>query len=265
MDERGMVQGIAEEIQRFGAKGCGARQPHDHGSLFLIPISATSEGLFGNNAPSIQLHLNMDPVYSIQMVISELLKMDRRTDFLSKKPSARIENVVASVIMNQTFDLDAILGSVPGAEYNPEKFPGLVYRISKPHTATLIFSTGKMVCTGAKSVKEVHAAVKKIVSNLKERKIVIIGAPEITIQNIVASGNLHAEVNLEKAAFLLENVMYEPEQFPGLIYRMDVPKVVLLIFSSGRMVCTGAKHEDEVQTAAERIGQKLTALGVLYE
>jgi transcription initiation factor TFIID TATA-box-binding protein len=199
------------------------------------------------------------------MALLQLRRKEDKAESPSKKPSSRIENVVASVIMNQTFDLNAILRSVPGAEYNPEKFPGLVYRISKPHTATLIFSTGKMVCTGAKSVKEVHAAVKKIVANLKGMNIVIIGTPEITIQNIVASANLYAEVNLEKAAFLLDNVMYEPEQFPGLIYRMADPKVVLLIFSSGKMVCTGAKREDEVQAAAEKIGQKLLTLGVLYE
>ncbi|MDI9609093.1 MAG: TATA-box-binding protein, partial [Candidatus Verstraetearchaeota archaeon] len=113
--------------------------------------------------------------------------------------------------------------------------------------------------------KEVHNAVKKIIKNLKDRNIVIIGTPEIMIQNIVASANLNAEVNLEKAAFLLENVMYEPEQFPGLIYRMDSPKVVLLIFSSGKMVCTGAKQEDEVRVAADKIYQKLKDLGVLYE
>jgi len=180
-------------------------------------------------------------------------------------PSVRIENVVASVIMNQKFDLDAISGNVPGIEYSPERFPGLVYRLLKPRTATLIFSSGKMVCTGAKSEKEVHNAVKKIIKNLKDRNIVIIGTPEITIQNIVASANLYAEVNLEKAAFLLDNVMYEPEQFPGLIYRMATPKVVLLIFSSGKMVCTGAKHEDEVKIAVEKVYQKLKDLCVLYE
>jgi len=181
------------------------------------------------------------------------------------KPSVRIENIVASVIMNQRFDLNAISGNVPGVEYIPEKFPGLVYRIPKPRTATLIFSTGKMVCTGAKSEKEAHNAVKKILKNLKDRKIVIIGTPEITIQNIVASANLNAEVNLEKAAFLLENMMYEPEQFPGLIYRMTDPKVVLLLFSSGKMVCTGAKREDDVNIAVEKIYHKLKEIGVLYE
>ncbi len=181
------------------------------------------------------------------------------------KPSVRIENVVASVTLNQSIDLDTIAQNVPGVEYNPEQFPGLVYRLSKPRTATLIFSSGKMVCTGAKSEKEVHTAVKKLIKNLKSRGIVIIGQPEIQIQNIVASANLNAEVNLEKAALLLENVMYEPEQFPGLIHRMDDPKVVLLIFSSGKMVCTGAKREEEVHRAVNKIYEKLKGLGVLYE
>lgn len=84
------------------------------------------------------------------------------------KPSVRIENVVASVTMNQSIDLDAISGNVPGVEYNPEQFPGLVYRISKPRTATLIFSSGKMVCTGAKKEEEVEVAVEKIYQKLKE-------------------------------------------------------------------------------------------------
>jgi len=84
------------------------------------------------------------------------------------KPSVRIENVVASVTMNQSIDLDAISGNVPGVEYNPEQFPGLVYRLPKPRTATLIFSSGKMVCTGAKHEDEVKVAVEKIHQKLKD-------------------------------------------------------------------------------------------------
>jgi len=122
-----------------------------------------------------------------------------------------------------------------------------------------------MVCTGAKSEKQVFKTVKRIIRTLKRYNIVISKEPEITIQNVVASGNLHAEVNLEKVAYLLENSMYEPEQFPGLIYRMDDPKVVLLIFSSGKLVCTGAKKEDEVKQAVNKIYQRLKSLGVLYE
>ncbi|RLE94246.1 MAG: TATA box-binding protein [Thermoprotei archaeon] len=121
-----------------------------------------------------------------------------------------------------------------------------------------------MVCTGAKSENEVYKAVKNIIKILKEHGIEIVSQPQIKIQNIVASANLHAEVNLEKAAFLLENSMYEPEQFPGLIYRMDDPRVVILIFSSGKCVCTGAKKEEEVEIAIKKLYNKLKELGVLY-
>jgi len=122
-----------------------------------------------------------------------------------------------------------------------------------------------MVCTGAKSPSQVYKTVKAIVRLLKRRNIIVTKEPEIKIQNIVASGNLGAEVNLEKAAYLLENAMYEPEQFPGLIYRMDDPKVVLLIFSSGKLVCTGAKREEDVKDAIRKIYERLKELGVLYE
>uniref|UniRef100_A0A7C4FG33 TATA-box-binding protein n=1 Tax=Thermofilum pendens TaxID=2269 RepID=A0A7C4FG33_THEPE len=145
------------------------------------------------------------------------------------------------------------------------EFPGLVLRLVRPKTATLIFSSGKMVCTGAKSEAEVHKAVRSIIKLLKQHGIDIRNEPIIEIQNIVASANLRAGVDLEKAAFLLENAMYEPEQFPGLIYRMKEPKVVLLIFSSGKVVCTGAKREEEVREAVMKVYQMLKEYGVLIE
>ncbi len=122
-----------------------------------------------------------------------------------------------------------------------------------------------MVCTGAKSEAEVYKAVKSIVKLLKQYGIDIRNEPIIEIQNIVASANLRASVDLEKAAFMLENAMYEPEQFPGLIYRMREPKVVLLIFSSGKVVCTGAKKEEEVREAVMKVYNTLKEYGVLLE
>ena len=83
---------------------------------------------------------------------------------LTVEDSIRIQNVVASVTLNQRFDLNAIVKGNPGVEYNPKRFPGLVFRLKKPKTAILIFSTGKMVCTGAKSEKEAKRAVKKVVN-----------------------------------------------------------------------------------------------------
>ncbi len=166
--------------------------------------------------------------------------------FLSDKGKAfiNIENVVASAALNQRIDLNAIVRIFPGVEYRPEQFPGLVYRLKKPKTATLIFSSGKMVCTGAKSEREARRAVFKVVDELKRDGIVILGRPEIMIQNIVASCGLGGHIDLEKAVYGLKKTMYEPEQFPGLIYRMDEPKVVILVFASGKLVCTGARCQE---------------------
>jgi transcription initiation factor TFIID TATA-box-binding protein len=110
-----------------------------------------------------------------------------------------------------------------------------------------------MVCTGAKSEKEARRAVMKVIKELKKGGIIIISKPELKIQNIVASASLGGMIDLEKAAFTLERTMYEPEQFPGLIYRMSEPKVVILLFASGKLVCTGAKKEQDVYDAVQKL------------
>jgi transcription initiation factor TFIID TATA-box-binding protein len=174
-----------------------------------------------------------------------------------------IENVVASATLNQRIDLNSIVRIFPGVEYRPEQFPGLVYRLKKPKTATLIFSSGKMVCTGAKSERQARRAIMKVVDELKRGGIVILGKPEIQIQNIVASAGLGGKIDLEKTTYSLKRTMYEPEQFPGLIYRMDDPKVVILIFASGKLVCTGAKKEAEVPRAIGKLKETLEEKGLI--
>jgi len=169
------------------------------------------------------------------------------------KATISVENVVASATLNQKVDLNAVVKGYPGVEYRPEQFPGLVFRLKRPKTATLIFSSGKMVCTGAKSEKESKRAVTKVVKELKKGGIIIISKPEMKIQNIVASASLGGMIDLEKAAFTLGRTMYEPEQFPGLIYRMEEPKVVILLFASGKLVCTGAKREEDVYVAVDQL------------
>jgi len=164
-----------------------------------------------------------------------------------------IQNVVASATLNQKVDLNAVVKGYPGVEYRPEQFPGLVFRLKRPKTATLIFSSGKMVCTGAKSEKESRRAVMKVTKELKKGGIIVISKPELKIQNIVASASLGGMIDLEKAAYTLGKTMYEPEQFPGLIYRMDEPKVVILLFASGKLVCTGAKKEQDVHDAVRKL------------
>jgi transcription initiation factor TFIID TATA-box-binding protein len=120
-----------------------------------------------------------------------------------------------------------------------------------------------MVCTGAKSERLARKALMKVVDELKRNGIVILGKPEIQVQNIVASAGLGGRIDLEKTIYSLKRTMYEPEQFPGLIYRMDDPKVVILIFASGKLVCTGAKKEAEVPRAITKLQETLEEKGLI--
>jgi transcription initiation factor TFIID TATA-box-binding protein len=149
------------------------------------------------------------------------------------KAIVSIENVVASASINQKVDLNLITKNFVDVEYHPDQFPGLVFRLKTPKTATLIFSSGKMVCTGAKSEKQSREAVQEVVKRLKKGGIPIKNEAEIVIQNIVASANLGGKIHL--------------------IHRMPDPKTVILLFASGKLVCTGAKRESEVYRAVNNL------------
>ncbi|MHA2061795.1 MAG: TATA-box-binding protein [Candidatus Sifarchaeia archaeon] len=176
-----------------------------------------------------------------------------------------INNVVASATINQKLNLLDIVKTFRNVEYRPKQFPGLVFRLKRPKTATLIFSTGKMVCTGAKSEKLARSAIKKVVRELKNNGIIVLGKPVIIIQNIVASANLQNKVDLETTADLLDNVMYEPEQFPGLIYRMREPKTVLLVFTTGKIVSTGSKSKKIVHESVNKLYELLDDYDLFYK
>ena len=173
------------------------------------------------------------------------------------KPIVSIENVVASATVDQKMDLNKITKLFPDVEYHPDQFPGLVFRIKSPKTATLIFTSGKMVCTGAKSEQMSRNAVKTVVTKLRKGGIAVKKDAVVTIQNIVASINLGGKIHLEQAARTLPRSMYEPEQFPGLIHRMLDPKTVILLFSSGKLVCTGAKKEEDVYRSVNNLHSSL--------
>ncbi len=162
------------------------------------------------------------------------------------KPLIDIVNVVASATIDQKLDLNDITKKFPDVEYHPEQFPGAVFRLKVPKTATLLFTSGKMVCTGSKSEEMAVKAVNTVVQKLRKGGIKIKKNAVVTVQNIVSSINLGGKVHLEKAARTLPRSMYEPEQFPGLIHRMLDPKTVILVFSSGKLVCTGGKTEKDV-------------------
>ncbi|PSQ31204.1 TATA-box-binding protein [Halobacteriales archaeon SW_6_65_46] len=180
------------------------------------------------------------------------------------KTTISIENVVASTGIAQELDLQSVAMDLTGADYDPEQFPGLVYRTQEPKSAALIFRSGKVVCTGAKSTDNVHEALQLVFDELRALDIPI-DNPEITIQNIVTSADLGEDLNLNAIAIGLglENIEYEPEQFPGLVYRLDEPDVVALLFGSGKLVITGGTAPADAETAVDTIVERLVELGLL--
>jgi len=169
------------------------------------------------------------------------------------KPIISIENVVATGTINQKLDLKDVTKKFPDVDWHPEQFPGAVFRIKNPKTATLLFRTGKMVCTGAKSEELARKAVKTVVQKLRKGGIKIKKDATVTVQNIVASIDLGGKISLEQAARTLPRSMYEPEQFPGVIHRVIDPKTVILIFASGKLVCTGGKTEKDVYRSVNNL------------
>jgi transcription initiation factor TFIID TATA-box-binding protein len=180
---------------------------------------------------------------------------------------AKIEivNVVVSASVGTDLDLQAISDTLEELEYDPERFPGAIYRVKEPKTALLFFRSGKIVCTGAKSLESVETVINDMVGRLKKAGIPKLKEPKIVVQNIVATTDLGAELKLNAIALSLglEKVEYEPEQFPGLVYRVDDPKVVALLFGSGKVVCTGAKKIEDIEFAVEIIKDELKAAGFI--
>lgn len=135
------------------------------------------------------------------------------------------------------------------AEYNPKRFAAVIMRIRDPKTTALIFTSGKMVCTGAKSEEFSKDAAKKYAKAIKKVGFSV-NMHDFKIQNIVGSCDVGFPISLEG----LQNdhdkfSTYEPEIFPGLIYRMLSPKIVLLVFASGKIVLTGAKTKEDIYEA----------------
>jgi len=177
-----------------------------------------------------------------------------------------IQNIVTSTTFAEKLDLDMIAQSLEEAEYEPEQFPGLVYRLSNPKTATLLFRSGAANITGSKTIDDVKTTIEIIAEKLEKIGVKVYKDPEIVIQNIVATSDLGGELNLSEVAVSLglENVEYEPEQFPGLVYRIKEPKVAMLLFGSGKIVCAGARKIEDVSKAVEKLSEELTSLGLLH-
>ena len=173
------------------------------------------------------------------------------------KKDIQVVNIVVSTSLEHDIPLEKMAATLSNTEYNPEQFPGLVIRIKEPKTSALVFSSGKIVCTGARSMDKVEESIKKIIKSLEKINVKITIKPKINIQNIVASGRVGMDLNLNTLAMKLENTEYEPEQFPGLVYKLPQAKATFLLFSNGKVVCTGTKSEEAVEQALDMLIENL--------
>jgi transcription initiation factor TFIID TATA-box-binding protein len=169
----------------------------------------------------------------------------------------KIVNIVVSASLGHDIPLEKMAATLSNTEYNPEQFPGLVIRIKEPKTSALIFSSGKIVCTGGRTLDDVRQSIRKIMKSLEKINVKIKDEPEIHVQNIVASGSIGMDLNLNFLAMRLENTEYEPEQFPGLVFKMPKAKATFLLFSNGKVVCTGTKSEEQLHQVLDQLHDML--------
>jgi len=179
-----------------------------------------------------------------------------------KYESLKIENIVASGAIAESIDLVLLTEKVENCELNTKRFPGAVYRIKEPKMASLIFSSGKIVLTGARNNKALIDGLAVVVKSVKGAGIETLKEPQVAINNMVCSYDLGKFINLNKVVITLnvENVEYEPEQFPGLVYRIKDPKIVVLIFSSGKIVLTGGRNLEDIKKGIDVLKQMLESI-----
>ena len=179
------------------------------------------------------------------------------TKTMRQKTSLKIQNIVATTSLGKEVPLTKLAKTIQNTEYNPEQFPGLVLRIKEPKSAVLVFSSGNLVCTGTKSIAQVRLVIEQVIKTLKKINVKVTDKPKITVQNIVASGNININLNLNFLALALENTEYEPEQFPGLVYKLVQPTATFLLFSNGKLVCTGTKNNEQLEDSMSQLIKRI--------
>lgn len=175
------------------------------------------------------------------------------------KTSLKVQNIVATASLGKDVSLTKLARTNPNTEYNPDTFPGLVLRIKKPKSAVLVFSSGNLVCTGTKSIAQVKEVIQQVIKQLRKINVRVTDKPKITVQNIVASGSVNLKLNLNTLALELENTEYEPEQFPGLVYKLVEPTATFLLFSNGKLVCTGTKNKQQLEDSMKQLNKNVRA------
>ena len=180
-------------------------------------------------------------------------KTAKKTGSKKTKTSLKVQNIVATTSLGKPISLTKLAKTLVNTTYNPDQFPGVILRVKEPKSAVLVFSSGNLVCTGTKSVQQVKQVIDSVIKQLRKINVRITDTPKINVQNIVASGSIDLMLNLNLLALELENTEYEPEQFPGLVYKLDEPTATFLLFSNGKLVCTGTKTRKQLDESMTKL------------
>lgn len=177
----------------------------------------------------------------------------------------KIENIVAYAKISELLDIELIAEKIPNSSYNPDEYNGVSIKFDDLKIAVIVLSNGKVVCTGAKKLQDAASTLKKVIKQIKDIGFELQKGYKIEIENVITSTNLKQELHLASIAnaLVLQNVKYEPEEFPGLIYEMEELCTMVLLFSSGKIVCTGAKSIDDAKKSMKMMNEKLASIGVL--
>ncbi len=197
-------------------------------------------------------------------IASVKVKVTSATLNTVKYMSLKVENVVASIDLHGHIDVEEVADELHPVHYDPSIFPGAAYKMDPFGVTFLIFTSGKLVCTGAKSIETIKKATKELRWILESLGMKFGGEPEIQVQNIVAAGDIGlGRLELDEVALTLPNVEYEPEIFPGIVYRVRNSGMAILIFNSGKIVVSGAKGEEDILRAIDDLKNDFKKYGLL--
>jgi transcription initiation factor TFIID TATA-box-binding protein len=176
----------------------------------------------------------------------------------------QVENIVVSFSVSADLDLPTLATVLPDVQYDPDEVPAIVLQFSHPHSMAALCATGQVMLTGPKNIEEVDDVVKMVLDRLNVVGVETVDEPEICVQNVTASVDLHQELPLKECAKFLQIEKYSLREFPGLPYQMEDPNTVILLFDSGKLVCNGPRLED-VTCALEKMIEKLVSFGIKKE
>ena len=177
----------------------------------------------------------------------------------------QVENIVATTHLAEHFDIPNLASSIRDCKYDPNEFSGLALNFRHPKTAALIFPSGRVVCTGAKNMDQLEDLINRAIDQIEKAGSKIPEEPEVEIQNIIATSHFNKTLDLAAVAKsnLMKNIRFQPEKFPGLIIKIDNPRAVVLLFKSGKIVCTGTNNLEDASLAVNSIIEKLCSFGAL--